>query len=289
MAKLPLNFGHRPRRTKRWSRKLYSAYTALFGVSNLIKRQQVYDLFKALDLKEGERVLDFGCSSGYISIEMSRMGAHVTGLDVIDPDLDFSKIMDGKLSYVKYGGDLEEIPLRPRMFDKILASEVTHFTDNTRLFGYLVQLLKDDGKIIVLSGVGRPVIMEAYQRNHWLLRLFRFAPSYYPSYEEYVSSLNNEFHSKDSEFADRLSVLKSLKQNGLQIESQIFTPPDSVVRFLEWYQYVCKTVFGRATYVNNPLLFLVFHPYCSFLARLKPARTLEYGVLITACKKPASV
>ena len=36
----------------------------------------------ALDIKPTDRVLDFGCGSGYMTVEMAKLAAKATGIDV---------------------------------------------------------------------------------------------------------------------------------------------------------------------------------------------------------------
>ena len=80
--KLRRNFGHRPRNREGLLKRTFALFTAVFGISNLHKRQQVRDLFDTIAPNPSDTILDFGCSSGYITMEMARYAGNVIGLDI---------------------------------------------------------------------------------------------------------------------------------------------------------------------------------------------------------------
>ena len=54
----------------------------LFGHINLLKRLQAKDIMKALNIEPGDLLLDFGCGSGYMTVEMAKLGKKTYGIDI---------------------------------------------------------------------------------------------------------------------------------------------------------------------------------------------------------------
>ena len=78
----------------------------LFGNPNLIKRLQAPDLMAALDIRPSDSVLDFGCGSGYMTVEMAKLAAKATGIDVI-PYVNSIRVppsLTGRLEYIQTSG-----------------------------------------------------------------------------------------------------------------------------------------------------------------------------------------
>src|SRR5690348_6831958 len=121
--------------------------------------------------KRGMRILDLGCGAGWLSLELARLGAHVTGVDISPTNLAIARYMAetnarnfphlyqnfaglpcrledfGSLEYVY--GDLNEINLPPHEYDAVVvADSLHHIAGIERLAEQVRQTLKPDGVFV---------------------------------------------------------------------------------------------------------------------------------------------
>lgn len=90
------------------------------------------------------KILDFGCSQGHYSLELSRMGFDVVGADVTDG----FRYKD-KIKFVQLAGK-GPLPFENESFDFVLLAEVVeHLTDPYGLMRELSRILKRGGKVIL--------------------------------------------------------------------------------------------------------------------------------------------
>lgn len=283
---LPLNFGHRPRQTKSISRKLFQCYTLIFGAPNLYKRCQMREIFEVLDLKESDKILDFGCTSGYMTVEMSKKVNSAIGLDIIQSDVIVDSTKLPGLKFVKYDGDITNIPLEKSSFSKILVSEVLYiFPEPTELFSELKKLLVPGGELVVVNGMDRPFIRDAYEKNKWTIRLFKWGKYFNDSYEKYEAALNSSFKGATPRFVTVDEVRQSLDQNEFKIVEQRKGMKDSVARVVEWLQFLCLSLFNRPGLANNPLTFPPLFLLFSVMKRLTNKKS-SYSSLLLRAKAP---
>lgn len=103
------------------------------------------------------KVLDAGCGSGLIGVEMARMGYWVHGWDISENMVTLSQknYKEAQISADQYKlslGNVLESNLVPASFDAIMALGFLQYQpDEEQVLRYFHQLLKPDG-ILVLSG-----------------------------------------------------------------------------------------------------------------------------------------
>ncbi len=119
----------------------------------------VAKLLQALALAPGERVLEVGSGSGFVTACLARLGGRVTSLE-LDPVL--SALTASHLERVgvsgveQLTGDLFHTELAPRSFDAIaLTGAVRELPEE------LIRLLDDHGRIFAV--LGEEPIMQAFQ------------------------------------------------------------------------------------------------------------------------------
>jgi 2-polyprenyl-3-methyl-5-hydroxy-6-metoxy-1,4-benzoquinol methylase len=104
---------------------------------------------KLLDaVGSGKRVLDVGCSSGYLSEPLSQRGNTLVGIE-LDPDAAREAELFCERVLV---GDLEtmELPLEPASFDVVLCGDVIeHLRDPGAALARLRPFLKPAGTLVV--------------------------------------------------------------------------------------------------------------------------------------------
>jgi 2-polyprenyl-3-methyl-5-hydroxy-6-metoxy-1,4-benzoquinol methylase len=94
------------------------------------------------------RVLDVGCSSGYLSAPLAARGNAVTGLE-LDPDA--AREAEAYCERVVVG-DVEamELPFEPGSFDVVLLGDVIeHLRDPVATLGRLRRLLRPGGRLVL--------------------------------------------------------------------------------------------------------------------------------------------
>jgi cyclopropane-fatty-acyl-phospholipid synthase len=130
------------------------------GASNLEQAQMhmIDDVIEKLDIKDGDRILDFGCGWGCVPNYILSKFPNVTftGINLSHYQCEY---MRGKMqdpsSYLSSGrftlfeGDLNDANFHTK-FDKILSIGVfCHVGNLTKAFQKLAAFLKDDGKVFI--------------------------------------------------------------------------------------------------------------------------------------------
>jgi 2-polyprenyl-3-methyl-5-hydroxy-6-metoxy-1,4-benzoquinol methylase len=96
----------------------------------------------------GRRVLDVGCSSGYLAAPLAERGNTIVGIE-LDPDA-----ARGAEAYCErvLVGDVETmgLPLEPATFDVVLCGDVVeHLRDPVAVLARLRPLLKREGRLVL--------------------------------------------------------------------------------------------------------------------------------------------
>lgn len=115
----------------------------------------------------GMRVIDVGCSAGFICDELAEVGANVTGLDIDVPGLRKAEASFGeRVAFVC--GDGERLPFSDESFDVIVFNHIyEHVVNPDRVVGELKRVLKNDG--LLYLGLGNKYgIMEPHHRLPFL-------------------------------------------------------------------------------------------------------------------------
>jgi SAM-dependent methyltransferase len=106
------------------------------------------DLFRALGLKPGAAVLDFGCSWGYGSWQFMQAGFAVKGFEISEPRGKYARRMLG----VEVVNDLEGLA---GTFDLVFSSHVLeHVPAVAATLGRMRELLKPGGLLVILTPNG---------------------------------------------------------------------------------------------------------------------------------------
>lgn len=93
------------------------------------------------------RVLEVGCGTGYLTMELAKTGALVTAIDISTDLLAMarSNVNDPRVSFVAGNAYSTEFP--DRSFDIIVGSGVLHHLEMGKALGEFYRILKDGGAI----------------------------------------------------------------------------------------------------------------------------------------------
>ena len=120
-------------------------------------------------VEKGGRVLDLGCGSGWLSLELARNGLEVYGVDASPERIKIARQFHksnpykknfGKLTYLNE--DVNRLSFPNEYFDSIVVWDTLHhFPNLDRIIGKLNQFLKKDGQFICFDHTGNKVLKTA--------------------------------------------------------------------------------------------------------------------------------
>ena len=104
---------------------------------------------RLLRLRKGERVLDAGCGSGWLSERCRCAGAIVSAMDI-----GFTVVYGAKTRFPAVAsfevGDLYHLPFKNDQFDVVILSEVVeHLEDIAAAFSEAARVLRHGGRLLV--------------------------------------------------------------------------------------------------------------------------------------------
>jgi 2-polyprenyl-3-methyl-5-hydroxy-6-metoxy-1,4-benzoquinol methylase len=140
----------------------------------------------------GLRILDVGCSAGFIADELRLTGAQVTGLDIDEPGLEKARSRFGEhVEFILASGDT--IPLPSKSMDIVIFNHIyEHVPDPDVVVAEIRRVVKDDGLVYLALG-NRLGVMEPHYKlpflswlpkpvAHRYVRLAGRADSYYETF-----------------------------------------------------------------------------------------------------------
>lgn len=120
---------------------------------NMTNKNQINKLIEMLNVKEGQRILDLGCSVGRITEYISDITkAEITGIDIADEViLNAQQRIKDKSDRIKFiASDLDDLNFKTNSFDRIIAIDTIYFSDNIpELVNNLKRILKPNGLMCI--------------------------------------------------------------------------------------------------------------------------------------------
>ncbi len=120
--------------------------------------QRPSEVIQALNLKDGDSVVDLGCGSGYFSLKLSDPigpNGKVIAEDIRRLSLTFlwlRAVRKGKHNLRAHLGDLDDPRLRPGSINAVLISNTYHeFTAARSILDHLRQSLVPGGRIVIID------------------------------------------------------------------------------------------------------------------------------------------
>jgi len=241
-----LSFGYLPIGIPR-----YDIPGRLYGYPNLMKRLQARDLLAALDIQPSDHVLDFGCGSGYVTVELAKLAAKATGIDVIPyvASIRVPPSLAGRLEFIQTSGT--RLPFPDASFDRILASEVLPMIPEPGPFlAEMKRVLKPGGRLVVANGLGHPAIAEAFATGSPRLRQLaaRYPQRMPKSYDDYCAVFQKIAGTARRSFLSEQDILDALGAAGFRIERKKYSPRRSAGEWLSWRQFELYLRTGKVVF-----------------------------------------
>ena len=273
------NFGHIPS----YSLKT-NTLSFMFGVPNLFKRFQAKNIMKEISPQINEVILDFGCGSGYLTVELQRAGAMVSGLDVhqLNTHNALKNCYGINISIVESG---IKTPYSNNSFDKIVASEVLPMIPNPEEFLIeMHRILKDDGTLFIINGFGHTRIKKLYDKKGLLYKIlkFFFGDRFPLDYKEYTSKINKSFRTAQEDFIDVDDINKKVINSKFSISKTTSIIRERESNYISLFQFIYFLYSGNAVFKISFFYFL--YPLIRLLSLIS-SKKMSKDHLIIKCKK----
>lgn len=130
-------------------------------MAEIISGEDIEFLLRRATEVQGGKVLDLGCGSGWLSLELARRGLHVEGVDLAEEGIriaqtyaDTNSSTEGFGSATYRVADLNSIEIEPAKYDVVIAhAALHHVLELERLFQQVASGLKPGGQFLSLDDV----------------------------------------------------------------------------------------------------------------------------------------
>jgi len=252
----------------------------IIGAPILIKRLQMAEIFHALDIKPGLKVLDFGCGSGYMTYQIAYRGATAYGIDIINMDnYCIPNDLRGKLTFISSRGEIT--PFEEKFFDVILLSEViTTIPEPQKFIAEIKRIIKPTGRLVIVQPLDRRGIREDYENNSVFIRFMQMIRTIPKDYNDYLKTVQRLFGNSILYLPSEEYYHKLLHEYGFQIDKRKFSPSGPVIKLYERIQFISLCfgwpVYGTRYFILYPFFKIIDAWYkdqagswCIFTASLK--------------------
>jgi len=198
----------------------------VMGYPALIRRLQAPILWKMLDLKKDDVVLDLGCGPGYFSFEIAKIAQNTVGVDMNEKVIGFAPIFSNRRKGLIFiVGMAENIPFSSNTFNKILMSSVLQMVKNDSIvLKECRRVLKKDGKIILSVPTDYIFLPLLFRKGAFFAALRKICryPEDYSTLKRYLYKKYGGVHGKA--YYSRSEIFNLIKSEGFRIESRECAP-----------------------------------------------------------------
>jgi SAM-dependent methyltransferase len=128
--------------------RLTDLLSKALGYPSLVIRIQAPTIMRMLDLQRDDVFLDAGCGSGYFTTEIAQKTRLSIGIDLkLKRRLALAIAKQTNKAYA--AADMQLLPFRDSVFDKILLSSVLQIVDDSSLLLECHRVLKDEGAVVL--------------------------------------------------------------------------------------------------------------------------------------------
>lgn len=179
----------------------------------------------------GDTVLDVGCSQGITSILLGRESKQVLGIDLLQESIDYANnlLMDEAEITKKYvefkTANFIDYDFGDHKFDSIIFGEVLeHITDPNRFMKKAVELLQEDGQIIITVPFGINDYFD-HKKTYYLYEILKLQTNNLKIkdikfFGEWIGAVFGKGQNHDSGILD-LNLLSILEDNFYNLERDL--------------------------------------------------------------------
>lgn len=148
-------------------------------------RPEMAPLLEPAGLAAGQRVLDFGCGPGHLSVEIARRVAPDGTVSAVDINPDFVARTSARAATEGLGGSIEALeggdgplPFADAQFDRVISKSVLEYVaDPAATVAELKRLTRPGGRAVVIDSDWRMLALEPVgpERTARLFEAARFA------------------------------------------------------------------------------------------------------------------
>ena len=126
--------------------KIAEEYDKLYNVAILTEQPK---FLKLIGNVRGKKVLDIGCGTGRYSIELTKKGATVTGVDISEKMLEIARKKSKKLKINFKRANATNLPFKDNEFDLVISAlAIEHVKDYKKAISEMIRVCKPNGHII---------------------------------------------------------------------------------------------------------------------------------------------
>lgn len=131
--------------------------------------------------------LDIGCGTGNYTIEFSKRGVQMVGVDPSEAMLSIARSRSTNVTWKN--GKAENIPMEPESVDGVLAILTTHhWTNQDKGYADLGRVMKKGARLVIFTAT--PEQMRAYWLTHYFPVMLRDSGKHMLPYETIESNLH---------------------------------------------------------------------------------------------------
>ncbi len=149
---------------------------------NATRKADVFIVSRILDLlscKSDDKILDVGCGTGNYTIEISKNGFEITGLEPSEKMLSEAKLKSQKINWVQ--DSAENIPFENETFEAAIATlTIHHWKDLENGFSEVIRTLKNHGTFLIFTSTSEQ--MKNYWLNHYFPEMMEKSVAQMPSF-----------------------------------------------------------------------------------------------------------
>jgi ubiquinone/menaquinone biosynthesis C-methylase UbiE len=202
----------KPDEFKEWNEKMIAKYDpdAFHHHSNslirFVESRRVKVIFKLLDLRADDAVLEVGCGAGNV-IERASFG-RLFGVDLSTSILIKAKRHLGRRIHL-FKGDAQSLPCKDESFQHVICSEVLeHLLDPSIAMSEMERVLKPGGSAVI--SIPNELWINRIKRVLIRLRVFQWFVNRQGNYHEMPERMDEEWHLHSLSLEGWLNMFKKL-------------------------------------------------------------------------------
>ena len=145
----------------------------LYLYLNFSKAIEARLVFKLLDIRDGDKILDLACGYGQYSMKMKKLGCEVCSIDSSNEAITFAKDLSAEYDINLVVGNAENLPLKSEYFGKVAGICVLeHFKNDEKALLEMNRVLKFGGLLVLTvdsftyKGISRDILQKHKTDSH---------------------------------------------------------------------------------------------------------------------------